>query len=195
MTRSLSYALWRAVLFGAAISAATLFNNTLATAEENAGVFVYEHEGVPLFGYISDPKVSEATQEIADRYLGSNSNNYDLVRALYFFVFIDPEIVSDGKFVKPVELELTKEMTEPFSKHELSAEGCNVGRIDSTNEDVKGEYLVWLIHGGEFEGVDGIETCLLFAAAAAAGIGLEGNPKMEVNDLRQLLDALILGVR
>ncbi len=192
MTRSLSYAPWRAVFFGAAISAATLFNNTLATAEENAGVFVYEHEGVPLLGYISDPKVSEATQEIADRYLGSNSNNYDLVRALYFFVFIDPEIVSDGKFVKPVELELTEETTEPFSKHELSDEGCNVGKISSTNKDVKGEYLIWLIHGGEFEGVDGIEACLLFAAAAAAGVGLQGNPKMEASDLRQLLDRMLL---
>ena len=152
-------------------------------------MFVYEHEGVPLYGYVSDPKISEAVQEIADRYLGSNSNKYDLVRAIYFFVFIDPEIVWEGKFLKPVGLELSEKATEPFASHELSNEGCNVGRIDSTNEDVKGEYLVWLIHGGEFEGVDGIESCLLFAAATAAGVGLKGFPKMEANDLRQLLDA------
>ncbi|MEM6659824.1 MAG: hypothetical protein AAF625_17190 [Pseudomonadota bacterium] len=192
MIRSLSYAPWRAVFFGAAISAATLFNNTLATAEENAGVFVYEHEGVPLFGYISDPKVSEATQEIADRYLGWNSNNYDLVRALYFFVFIDPEIVSDGKFVKPVELELTEEMTEPFSKHKLSDEGCNVGKITATNEDEKGDYLIWLVHGGQYDGKEGIESCLLFAAAASAGIWLGDFPALDPRDLRQLLDRMLL---
>ncbi|MEM7090310.1 MAG: hypothetical protein AAF496_12130 [Pseudomonadota bacterium] len=192
MIRSLSYAPWRAVFFGAAISAATLFNNTLATAEENAGVFVYEHEGVPLFGYISDPKVSEATQEIADRYLGWNSNNYDLVRALYFFVFIDPEIVSDGKFVKPVELELTEEMTEPFSKHKLSDEGCNVGKVTATNEDEKGDYFIWLVHGGQYDGKEGIESCLLFAAAASAGIWLGDFPALDPRDLRQLLDRMLL---
>ncbi|WP_170565048.1 hypothetical protein [Ruegeria atlantica] len=153
---------------------------------------MYEHEGVPLYGYVSHPKVSEATQEIADRYLGSNSNNYDLVRALYFFVFIDPEIVSDGKFVKPVELELTEEMTEPFSKHELSDEGCNVGRIFSTNEEEKGEYLVWLVHGGQYEGKEGIESCLLFAAAASAGIWLGDFPALDPRDLRQLLDRMLL---
>ncbi|WP_300071595.1 hypothetical protein [uncultured Ruegeria sp.] len=195
MSRSLSYALWRAVFSGAAISAATMFNSTLATAHENSGVFVYEHEGVPLSGYISDPKVSEATQEIADRYLSANSNKYDLVRAIYFFVFIDPEIVSEGKFVKPVGLDLPEKATTLFASHELSNDGCNVGKVSATNEDVKGEYLVWLIHGGEFEGVDGIESCLLFAAAAAAGVGLQGNPKMEANGLRRLLDALILGVK
>lgn len=156
---------------------------------------MYEHEGVPLYGYVSDPKVSESVQEIADRYLSSSSNKYDLIRAEFFAVFIDPKVVSEGKFVDPFGLEPTEETIDIFASHELSNEGCNVGRINATNEDEKGDYFIWLVHGGEFEGVDGIESCLLFAAAAAAGVGLQGNPKMEATDLQRLLDALILGIR
>ncbi|WP_299900109.1 hypothetical protein [uncultured Ruegeria sp.] len=94
--------------------------------------------------------------------------------------------------MKPVEIELTEETTEPFSKHELSDEGCNVGRIFSTNEEEKGEYLVWLVHGGQYEGKEGIESCLLFAAAASAGIWLGDFPALDPRDLRQLLDRMLL---
>ncbi|WP_217358023.1 hypothetical protein [Ruegeria atlantica] len=156
---------------------------------------MYEHEGVPLYGYVSDPKVSESVREIADRYLSSSSNKYDLIRAEFFAVFIAPKIVSEGKFVDPFGLEPTEETIDIFASHKLSNEGCNVGRINATNEDEKGDYFIWLVHGGKYEGVDGIESCLLFAAAAAAGVGLQGNPKMQANDLQLLLDALILGIR
>ncbi|MDA7964385.1 hypothetical protein [Ruegeria sp.] len=198
MNQFLSCAPWRAVFCGAAISAATLFNSLHVAAQEaeNAlGRFVYEHEGVPLYGYVSDPKVSESVQEIADRYLSSNLNKYDLVSADFFFVFVDPEIVSEGKFVNPIGFELPEKATELFATHELSDEGCNVGRIFATNEEEKGDYLVWLVHGGQYEGKEGIESCLLFAAAASAGIWLADIPALHPRDLRQLLDSMILGLR
>ncbi|WP_299644361.1 hypothetical protein [uncultured Ruegeria sp.] len=193
MIRSLSYAQWRAVFCGAAISAATLFNSPLATAQENAGVVVYEHEGVPLYGYISDPKIYELAQEIVGRYLASNSQSGSLKRANNLFTFIDPEIVSEGQFVSPEDLELSEEITDWFAQKVLRKNRCSVGRVFSTNENEKGDYFVWLVHSGGPKDIDDIEYCLLFAAAASAGILLADVPVVQSDDMRRLLDSIILG--
>ncbi|WP_298851011.1 hypothetical protein [uncultured Ruegeria sp.] len=196
MVRFANYELRRAMLFSVAISVITLFNTTSAGAqvsEKTKGLFGHKYEGVPLAGYLGDPKVSEMALEILVRYLASNSDKDGTKRASLLSTFIHHEIVSNGRFVNPSGVDLPEATIELLAPHKFLDEECNVLRMYSETKEEAGEYLVFLVYGGETEDVKDIESCLLLAAAVAAGVYSDDFPDAQNSDKRLFLDAAILG--
>lgn len=156
--------------------------------QKRGGAIAFEHNDVPLYGYIGDPEISNMAKEITEEFLANTNEKRLIAEALY--AYIAPGIVAENRFVKPDGFEMSETQLNFLGGTSYPNSGCKVERVSSTDQDVIGEYMVLIVDATDHQSLEYIETCLLLAAATAMGVDMDGQPVMGNSELRSFLSSV-----
>lgn len=131
-------------------------------------------------GYIQDPKIERMIMDnywelFPEPFPHSKSHQF----ASRIEIFVASDVVKDGKFALPPEVQMSAEYLATLMSITLPDEGCQVRRRNFLN----GNFVVTLIDGSEIPQMATLELCLLGAALVALGENIQGQKVQEAEAL------------